>query len=82
MIGSSTYEEATEEYTKAEQIIEALEKDNTITTVDIFDEEGEVIEAVTLTDTILFVTIRSILSEILIVFFLLFVRHSSIIEEI
>ena len=52
-IGSSTYEEATEEYTKAEQIIEALEKDNTITTVDIFDEEGEVIEAVTLTDTIL-----------------------------
>ena len=34
-IGSSTYEEATEEYTKAEQIIEALEKDNTITTVDI-----------------------------------------------
>ncbi len=52
-IGSSAYEKAEKEYTKAEQIVEALEEDNTITTVDICDEEGEVIETVTLTDTIL-----------------------------
>lgn len=52
-IGSSAYETAQEEYARAEQIVEAVAENNTITAVDICDEEGEVIETVALTDTVL-----------------------------
>ncbi len=49
-IGSAAYAEAAEEYGRADQIVAALEEG--LTSVDIEDEEGEVVEMVDITDAV------------------------------
>lgn len=48
-IGSGTYEEASAEFSRADQIVAAYEEGETV--VDILDEEDEVIETVNLSDS-------------------------------
>ena len=51
-IGTSSYEDAAADYSRADQIVAAVDKDGKVTSVDIVDDEDKVIETVTISDSV------------------------------
>ena len=51
-IGTSSYEDAAADYSRADQIVAAVDEDGKVTSVDIVDDEDEVIETVTISDSV------------------------------
>jgi ferrous iron transport protein B len=52
-VGTEEYEDAAGAYSRADQILSAVEEDETVTSVEILDDEYEVIETVTITDSVI-----------------------------
>ena len=51
-IGTSSYEDAAADYSRADQIVAAVDEDSKVTSVDIVDDEDEVIETVAISDSV------------------------------
>ena len=51
-IGTSSYEDAAADYSRADQIVAAVDEDGKVTSVDIVDDEDKVIETVTISDSV------------------------------
>ncbi len=51
-IGTSDYEEAAADYSRAEQIVAAVDEDGNVTSVDIVDDKDKVIETVKISDSV------------------------------
>ena len=51
-IGTSSYEDAAADYSRADQIVAAVDEDGKVTSVDIVDDEDEVIETVAISDSV------------------------------
>ena len=51
-IGTSAYEEAAADYSRADQIVNAVDEDSNVTSVDIVDDEDAVIETVAISDSV------------------------------
>ena len=51
-IGTSSYEDAAADYSRADQIVAAVDEDGNVTSVDIVDDEDKVIETVTISDSV------------------------------
>ena len=51
-IGTSSYEDAAADYSRADQIVAAVDKDGKVTSVDIVDDEDKVIETVKISDSV------------------------------
>ncbi len=51
-IGTSSYEDAAADYSRADQIVAAVDEDGNVTSVDIVDDEDEVIETVAISDSV------------------------------
>lgn len=52
-IGTSSYEDAAADYSRADQIVAAVDEDGNVTSVDIVDDEDKVIETVKISDSVL-----------------------------
>ena len=51
-IGTSSYEDAAADYSRADQIVAAVDEDGKVTSVDIVDDEDKVIETVAISDSV------------------------------
>ena len=51
-IGTSSYEDAAADYSRADQIVAAVDEDGNVTSVDIVDDEDKVIETVKISDSV------------------------------
>ena len=51
-IGTSSYEDAAADYSRADQIVAAVDEDSKVISVDIVDDEDEVIETVAISDSV------------------------------
>ena len=51
-IGTSSYEDAAADYSRADQIVAAVDEDSKVTSVDIVDDEDKVIETVKISDSV------------------------------
>ena len=51
-IGTSSYEDAAADYSRADQIVAAVDEDSKVTSVDIVDDEDKVIETVAISDSV------------------------------
>ena len=51
-IGTSSYEDAAADYSRADQIVAAVDEDGNVTSVDIVDDEDKVIESVKISDSV------------------------------
>ena len=51
-IGTSSYEDAAADYSRADQIVAAVDEDGKVTSVDIVDDEDKVIETVKISDSV------------------------------
>ena len=51
-IGTSSYEDAAADFSRADQIVSAVDEDGNVTSVDIVDDEDKVIETVKISDSV------------------------------